>query len=141
MTTTIIPTFEALPSTHEDHRPKEHEGMLLLRNQESPNPYIKKGSTKPLRTGIKITVPVGYVCAIADRQRHGTGYILSNVQYLTAGTSGEVSVQVSASVHSDRPVRMGEEIGAAWLIALTVSSVQNNYSTVELRKAKSEKAE
>ena len=109
-------TFEPLKSTHKDHQPTEDGTFLILRNVESPNPYIKKGAEKLLKTGIKLVVPEGYLCAVADRRVHGTSFMLYNVQFLTPGTSGEVSVLCGAGIVNDRNVRMGEEIGAAWLI-------------------------
>ena len=108
--------FEPMKSTHKDHQPTEDGAFLVLRNVESPNPYIKKGDSKYLRTGVKLVVPEGYLCAVADRRVHGSSFMLYNVQFLTPGTSGEVSILCGAGHIGDRNVRMGEEIGVAWLV-------------------------
>lgn len=118
-------TFEALPSTHKDHQPVSDGPFLLLRSVETPNPFIKRGSEKWLRTGIKFCVPEDHVCVVGQRVKHGDCVSIVNLQYLTPGTSGEISVLCSAGPVNDLNVRVGMDIGAAWLVKLTGAKFQS----------------
>ena len=105
-------SFEALPSLHDDHKPVQEGDCLVLCAAEGPN-FVKKGTSKIVKTGVKLQVPAKHVCAVAFRRKHGNGHVLSDLAIYTAsqkldgdgkpvegsegeGLTGEISVYVTA---------------------------------------------
>ncbi len=126
-----ILSFETMPSTHEDHRPIQEGDQLVLCATEGPT-FIKKGTSKAIRTGVKLRIPAGYTCAVAFRRKHGNGSILTDLTVYTPsqkldadgkpvegsegeGLTAEISVQVAAPTNSDLNIRFGEPFAVVYL--------------------------
>jgi len=127
----VLP-FELLATTHDDHKPTMEGNYLVLCAAEPPV-FVKRGTSKHVRTGIKLQVPRGHVCAVAYRVKHGNGHVLANLSLYTAspkldaegkpvegsegeGLTGEISVQVTAPNNGDLNIRFGEQFAVAFLL-------------------------
>lgn len=127
-------TFEAMPTTHPDHKPVQEGEYLVLFAVEGPT-FVKRGTSKIVKTGIKLQVPAGSLCSVAFRRKHGNGHVLSDALIYTAspklgdegkpvegsegeGLTGEISVQVTAPSNEDLNIRLGQPFAVAWLSQL-----------------------
>lgn len=132
--------FEVLPATHEDHKPVLEGDYLVLCAVEGPT-FIKKGTSKFVRTGTKLQVPAKHLCGVAYRRKHGNGSVLSDVTMYTSskklddagkpvegsdgeGLTGEISVLVAAPMSSDLNIRVGEPFAVAFLSQLERPSLE-----------------
>lgn len=124
-------SFEALPSLHDDHKPVQEGDCLVLCAAEGPN-FVKKGTSKIIRTGVKLQIPTKHLCAVAFRRKHGNGSVLTDLSVYTAsmkldsdgkpvegsegeGLTGEISVCVTAPSNVDLNIRFGEQFAVAYL--------------------------
>ena len=124
-------SFETLPSTHEDHRPVQEGDLLVLCATEGPS-FIKKGTSRFIKTGVKLQIPAKHTCAVAFRRKHGNGSVLTDLSVYTAsmkldndgkpvegsegeGLTGEISVCVTAPSNVDLNIRFGEQFAVAYL--------------------------
>ena len=124
-------SFEALPTTHVDHQPVQEGDCLVLCAAEGPS-FIKKGTSKIVRTGVKLQIPAKHLCAVAYRRKNGNGSILTDLSVYTPsmkldgdgkpvegsegeGLTAEISVQVTAPTNTDLNIRFGEPFAVAYL--------------------------
>lgn len=105
------------------------DGMLLLKYapRSGGQRNVQAGDSITLPTGVIVQAPPGHLVAVAQRRKHGEGFIFQNVAYLDSAKHTEIDILCSVppktiTAHTSSRTESfvpGEVIGAAWLIAET----------------------
>lgn len=122
--------YSQAPGVPQTYAPEmRSDGMLLLKYapRSGGQRNVQAGDSITLPTGVIVQAPPGHLVAVAQRRKHGEGFIFQNVVYLDSAKHTELDILCSVppktiTAHTSSRTESfvpGEVIGAAWLIAET----------------------
>lgn len=103
----------------------EDAGMDLYSSEDAMlAPAHKAGNGRPVKTGIAMAIPQGYVGMIADRSSLGKKGIKVAGGIVDAGYRGEVQVLLWNLSHEEIVLKKGERIAQMLLIPIATPAIQ-----------------